>query len=103
VWKGDEFRNYIVSFTYITLHGNLDRDDLFFHVIWKIKEIPSSLYFAWNMRLNKVSSKDNLGQRGVHLIENLCVLCGNAKESIEDLFFECKISNHAWNLCNKWT
>jgi len=53
------------------------------------------------MRVNSVSTKDNLGHRGVQLTSGLCVLCVHVEESIENLFFECKISNHDWNLC-KW-
>ena len=54
------------------------------------------------MDLNCVATKDNLGKREVQLSCNLCTLCGASEELVQHYFFECMISNFAWNLCFKW-
>ncbi|XP_070014672.1 uncharacterized protein [Nicotiana sylvestris] len=49
----------------------------------------------------KLLTKDRLAKRGINL-DGLCVLCGNAPESIEHLFYECHFSKLCINEVLQW-
>jgi len=67
-------------------------------VFWKTKGLPSVQIFAWRVLINKVSTRDNLNNRGVRLGSNTCALCAITDETMSHLFFTCKVTTQIWQL-----
>lgn len=67
----------------------------------EVKALPSTQHFAWRVLINRITTNDNLSRRGILRGSNLCVMCGNADESSNHLFFSCKIAWSVWNQCHR--
>jgi len=52
--------------------------------------------------LNKLLTKDKLQARRVQLQHNRCDLCNAYQETVDSLFFSCRVSRMVWNLCDRW-
>jgi len=52
--------------------------------------------------INKVSTHDNLNNRGVRLGSNTCALCDTTNEIVSHLFFTCKVVAKIWQTCDSW-
>ena len=75
---------------------------LVYSKLWRCKALLSSLFTAWRVIENKVSTRVNLERCGV-LIENpLCCLCGMVEESSSHLFSVYDFAWRVWCLCFKW-
>ena len=51
---------------------------------------------------DKIATKANLVRRGVGLINNICSLCGEEKETTSHLFCTCKVAWRVWEMCSEW-
>ncbi|CAN1831724.1 Putative ribonuclease H protein At1g65750 [Linum perenne] len=67
-----------------------------YQVVW-MRHVPTKVAgFVWQVAHGKVSTIDNLVQRGL-MIPNRCVLCGVDAESIVHLFRECSFACQVWS------
>jgi hypothetical protein len=73
--------------------------------IWHSDGIPKVNHFCWLLAHWKFLTTNNLKKWGI-CGPSLCVLCRNAKESLQHLFIEClfvkETWNHAMGVLNKW-
>jgi len=60
------------------------------------KSLSSTQVIAWRVLQNSITTKDNLLRRRVILISSLCELCGEEEETINHLFFKCKVTLIIW-------
>ncbi|CAN0845480.1 Putative ribonuclease H protein At1g65750, partial [Linum grandiflorum] len=66
-------------------------------IVW-FAPIPSKIQcFCWQVFLKKIATIDNFQRRGFHL-ENKCVLCGKAVETVDHIFIVCSFSYKVWCL-----
>jgi len=50
--------------------------------------------------LDRLPTKDKLIEREVQVQRSLCELCLASDESVEHLFFSCKVFQKVWNMCD---
>ena len=65
-------------------------------IIWSSDIPPSKSLCVWRVMLNKLSTDDNLKNKGYYL-PSMCTLCKKHEESIFHLFFECSYAVNLWN------
>ncbi|XP_019224002.1 PREDICTED: uncharacterized protein LOC109205712 [Nicotiana attenuata] len=85
---------------YTWLKGNLDK----YHWgswVWNKQNIPKHSFICWLIMQRKLLTKDRPAHKGMGS-DGLCVLCGNASELIEHLFYECQFSKLCINEVIKW-
>ena len=72
---------------------------------WKKVAPPRAqlqVWFIFQGRLNTKERLFRLGFGGVH--DDKCTLCGEEPESIEHMFFSCKVSSKFWySCCPRWS
>jgi len=61
---------------------------------WKLKTLPSTNVTTWRVLHNKIATKETLLRRG-----NLCIMCGEEEETINNIFFKCKVTNMGFVFC----
>jgi len=102
-WKGEDKQVYSVKSTYKTLqNGDIRQENAVFGLLWKVKALPTTQFFAWRVISNRVATYDNLQRRGVLLSNNNCVRCEINVESVSHLFFGCKVAAYVWKECDLW-
>ena len=70
-------------------------------MVWLRASIPKHRYIFWLAMLGKLKIRDRLKIMGV-LDDKSCPMCHVSKESIEHLFFECKLSSYCLSLLSAW-
>jgi len=90
--KRDQYDNFTAKFAYEILHKNTVGGIKFFKTICKVKAIPSVIHFVWRMRVNGVSTRDNLRHKSIPISNVYYVMCGIVEESVNHLFFDCKVA-----------
>jgi len=63
---------------------------------WNIKALPAAQVMAWRVLKNKIVTKVNLARHKVVVESIICCFCGLKEESINHLFFKCRISWLVW-------
>ncbi|XP_009762766.1 uncharacterized protein [Nicotiana sylvestris] len=86
-------RKYTIMKGYSWLRGTLDTCQ-WGRWVWNVQNVTKYSFICWLMMQGKLLTKDKLTNRGISS-DGLCVLCGNAPESIEHLSYEC----HFFKLC----
>lgn len=64
-------------------------------VIWPKVRIPKHAFLAWVAILNRLPTRDRLCQWGLN-VPSSCLLCGNADENRDHIFFRCPFSQEVW-------
>ncbi|XP_048489905.1 uncharacterized protein LOC125491873 [Beta vulgaris subsp. vulgaris] len=62
------------------------------------KASPKSLFITWLDVLNKLATKTRLAQWNL-ISDTTCVLCNDAEEDIQHLFFNCPFLSDIWMQC----
>ena len=57
---------------------------------------------AWRVLLDRLLTQLNLEDRGIILDSNLCVMCGVEENTMNHVFFKCKIAWLVWSKCSQW-
>lgn len=102
IWRDVESKMFFVKVEYNYLKGKEFSVywDLFAE-FWKLKTLLSTQISTWRVLTNTIATKDNLLRRGITL---LCdrPLCDVKEETINHLFFVCRVSWRIWELCLEW-
>jgi hypothetical protein len=69
--------------------------------VWRSKAPPRVAFFVWTAVQNKILTLDNLGRRGL-VVVNRCWLCETEAESVDHLLLHCVITNALWNAFFAW-
>ena len=64
---------------------------------WKIRCPPIMKHFLWQLIWRCIAVNKNLKARGMHG-DTICARCGESKESINHVFFECPRAVQVWAL-----
>jgi len=72
-----------------------------FSELWKVMALPAQ-HFAQRVLVYKITTKDNLMNKGIIMSSTTCVMCAVEDEIINHLFFKCKIEWYMWNQYTKW-
>lgn len=67
--------------------------------LWKVKAPPKLKHFLWRALSGALAVKERLQTRGI-LIDNTCLRCGLASETICHVLFTCNMAHEAWELAN---
>lgn len=96
---------YSVRTTYDLIQGPSTRErDPIFKMIWKCAIPSNTCAFIWRMFHDRIQTKTNLRRRNILQADQdvLCCFCSEEEESLNHLFFTCRISSLLWNACNRW-
>ncbi|XP_058762286.1 uncharacterized protein LOC131635664 [Vicia villosa] len=109
-WWPNQDGQFSVKSFYNLMHDRDSEDvldtqsKLAFKRIWKTS-IPSRLkVFGWRVVLNRIPTKDQLAKRGVIRDgqQQLCTFCQDKVEDLEQLMFNCSISQRVWSSICGW-
>lgn len=64
-------------------------------IVCNTKASPSSSFIAWLAIQQRLATKDRLLRWKIQ-VDPMCVLCHNAPEIVQHLFFQCSYSNAVW-------
>ncbi|GJZ51537.1 RNA-directed DNA polymerase, eukaryota [Tanacetum coccineum] len=68
-----------------------------------IKSIPIKVnVFAWKLHLDRLPTRLNLVNGGVHVLSTLCPICGVAHEDASHIFFSCEVAMDVSRLICRW-
>lgn len=85
---------------YSQLQGTVVVSPLF-NWVWKSGNLGKHKFFIWLLIKDRLSTRNILKRKHMHLDDYSCVLCQNGpKETCFHLFFECPFSTDCWNSIN---
>ncbi|KAJ0524875.1 putative reverse transcriptase zinc-binding domain-containing protein [Helianthus annuus] len=58
--------------------------------------------FIWRAVLDKIPTRQALLRRNIAIESDVCILCGEASESVDHLFSGCSITTAVWNRFVEW-
>lgn len=67
-------------------------------IIWKSCILPKHRFILWMVAHGKLMTRD----RQSYVEDKECVLCKRANESVDHLFFKCKVATELWNTIREW-
>ena len=67
-----------------------------FSIVWLRQGTPKHSFLSWLLLLNRCPTRDRLLSWGL-ATDPSCLLCNNAPESRDHLFFTCSYSWHIWS------
>ena len=105
IWKRKEDGEGVstVRSAYNKLQGTLEEGvNEVFETLWKTRVTPKAQLLGWRMLLDKLPTKAKLIAKGILLQLSLCEFCLECEETVEHLFFSCKVAQKVWNMCYKW-
>ncbi|KAL6566436.1 hypothetical protein OROGR_002051 [Orobanche gracilis] len=105
-WKHDKSGTFTVKQAYEFNKKDIGgrEDSIFFKILWT-KYVPTKMSaLAWKVFLNGVPTRLNLRSRGIlnNNVQIPCVLCGDAEESTNHIFFACSKSYNIWLTVYRW-
>lgn len=65
--------------------------------IWKAKTTPKLRHFLWRILSGALAVKERLRSRGIN-IDATCSSCGNGREDINHVLFQCRFARDVWSL-----
>lgn len=65
--------------------------------VWKMKTAPKIKVFLWKALRGAIAVEDRLRTRGIQ-IEDGCLMCQEANESINHILFQCPLARQVWAL-----
>ena len=96
-WGSDYF---VPSKVYRLLIGHSTLDPVY-KWLWKSCCQPKHKVFFWLLLKDRLSTRNILRRRNLHLDSYTCVLCTSlAEETLEHLFLDCPFSAMCWNIIN---
>ena len=106
-WSGGKFGLFSVSNFALQVNKQLEIASSPPHqgiLAWRNVAPPRAQLHIWFLLHGKLNTKVRLYRFGVKGIDDdRCVLCKEEPESIEHLFFGCKISSSLWySCCERW-
>ncbi|XP_058222933.1 uncharacterized protein LOC131332653 [Rhododendron vialii] len=66
-------------------------------LVWFPRNVPKWAFILWLACLKRLSTKDRLRKWGME-VDPTCVLCSQADESLQHLFFHCCYSSNIWEV-----
>jgi len=86
--KDEHSKCYHIRLAYENLHDTIIRGKYeVFNKLCNVKAFPLAQHFVWRVMLNKISTKDNLSNKGIGIRTSLCVMCELNDKSITYFFF----------------
>ena len=78
--------------------NNVDRSNReeLWRWLWTAKVIPKVKFFMWRLIMRAIPTGSRLQEKGI-VGDFRCSVCGGLKESIQHVFFDCKLSKEVWN------
>lgn len=64
--------------------------------VWFKQRIPKHAFISWLIQRQRLTTRDRLRSWGLQIPPD-CLLCNNAAESIEHIFFSCPYSAEVWS------
>lgn len=95
-WAGAPDKGYKPSFGYKWLKGNLEKK-WWDSWVWCKLAIPKHSFITWLAVNDRLRTKDKLLSFGMNIDSN-CLLCGEAAETSEHLFYRCKYTQMCLDL-----
>lgn len=103
-YKGNDWQKgggkYTIQEGYKWMKGEME-DWPWARWIWSNVNIPKHSIICWLAVRQRLLTRERLEKVGV-CTETRCEICGESKETIQHLFFECKFSNECLKLLLKW-
>lgn len=97
IWGSNQFSS---SKAYKTLLGHSNVEHIF-KWTWKTSCQGKHKIFFWLILVDRLSTRDLIRRRGMHLDDYCCVLCThNAAETTMHLLFHCPFAKSCWNIVN---
>jgi hypothetical protein len=97
IWEGNSAHKFNMHSAWEairTKHGLFQMAD----VLWHSYHCPKFSYCLYKALLNKLPTRDRLCRFGI-IQDSVCVLCGEADETSQHIFFECQYTQYVWRLC----
>ncbi|XP_018435276.1 uncharacterized protein LOC108807488 [Raphanus sativus] len=89
-------QTYSTGEVYTYLRGSIDEVD-WAEVVWNSYGIPRHSFHTWLMLLDRCPTRDRMLRWGL-AVSPLCLLCNNAPESRNHLYFECNFAFELWGM-----
>lgn len=67
-----------------------------YKLVWGKRFIPQFSFIFWMLCRRQLYTQDKIKKRGELTGSSECLLCCNAEESMDHLFFDCRVSSAAW-------
>ena len=87
VWRGKCKTVYTIKDTYCKVGQDFGHQIEVFQKIWQVKALPASLFCAWRVMLNRLSTRDNLIRIGIQVKSKMCALYNLVEENVCLLLF----------------
>ncbi|KAF7832106.1 putative ribonuclease H protein [Senna tora] len=71
-------------------------DSAFWKQLWKLPILPRYKNFMWRALLDILPTYAALCRRGVHVVDNGCIFCGNEVEDAFHYLVECSLLQVIW-------
>lgn len=94
--KGKTTNKYNTGDVYNHLRGDVDVEP-WTKAIWTSRSIPRQSFHVWLLALNRIPTRDRLLSWGLQ-VPPLCLLCNNANESRDHLYWDCGFSFDLWSI-----
>lgn len=89
-------RSILVGTGVFSLRGDVDVEP-WTKAIWTSRSIPRQSFHVWLLALNRIPTRDRLLSWGLQ-VPPLCLLCNNANESRDHLYWDCGFSFDLWSI-----
>jgi len=102
LWRDPQTCKYYVKSAYAIVSNSIPSASKdMYRVMWGLLVSPSAQCFVWRALQNRITKKQNLIRRLVHLVDSLCVFSGIEEETSSHLFLTCQIASVVLNCCSK--
>ncbi|XP_058752400.1 uncharacterized protein LOC131625566 [Vicia villosa] len=101
VWtKAEQRRNFSMRNMYIAMLQE-DQDVVWKGLVQGNHARPRAVLMLWMLCHGKIATKDRLCRFGI-ITDRLCSMCKTDDETINHVFFECRITNQIWKDVMDW-
>jgi len=103
VWKDDKSGCYDVNSAYTKLNNDILREEWEEYTkLWNTKALPTAQICVWRALQDRLTTYENLQNRGILVNNGICVFCSIQVETNNHLFLNCVVVARIWKLCDKW-